>query len=94
MKLAALLIALGFAFAAQAQSLPDEKKKEDAASDPEKTNPMPPKPRPRVTLKPRGGTGSNVGDDASGGGPTSAPMDRGGTPGTPSGSFTGAPSKP
>jgi len=92
-KLAGLLIALGFAFDAQAQSLPEEKKKDAGASDPQQTNPMPPKPQPRVTLKPRG-AGSNIGDDASGGGPASAPADRGGTPGTPSGSFTGAPSKP
>ena len=93
MKLAGLLIALSFASGAQAQSLPAEKKA-DAAADAQQATPMPPKPRPRVTLKPRGGTGSNIGDDASGGGPTSAPSSKGGTPGTPSGSFTGNSPKP
>jgi hypothetical protein len=47
-----------------------------------------------VVLKPRGGTGSNVGDDASGGGARSAEPSKGGTVGTPSGSFTGAAPKP
>ncbi|HUQ73786.1 MAG TPA: alpha/beta hydrolase [Burkholderiales bacterium] len=46
------------------------------------------KPPARITLKPRGGTGSNVGDDASGGGATSGSASKGGTPGTPSGSFS------
>lgn len=91
MKLAWLLLAA--AFSVQGQPLPAEKK-DDGASEPQQANPMPPKPRPRVTLKPRGGTGSNIGDDASGGGPTSAPSSKGGTPGTPSGSFTGPSSKP
>jgi hypothetical protein len=91
MKIAWLLFAA--AFGAQAQPLPAEKK-DDGANDPQKTNPLPPKPRPRITFKAKGGTGSNVGDDASGGGAPSATPDRGGTPGTPSGSFTGAPSKP
>lgn len=50
----------------------DEKKKKAA-------------PRPRVQLKRNGG---NVGDDAAGGGARSAEPSRGGTPGTPSGSFT------
>jgi pimeloyl-ACP methyl ester carboxylesterase len=44
------------------------------------------KPGPRITLKPRGSPG--IGDDASGGGPRTAEPSRGGTPGTPSGSFT------
>ncbi|HZD20352.1 MAG TPA: alpha/beta fold hydrolase [Burkholderiales bacterium] len=54
----------------------------------------PAKPGPRLTLKPKGGTGSNVGDDAPGGGPRTAEPAKGGTPGTPSGSFTGVPPKP
>jgi len=89
MKLAALLFAA--AFAVQAQPLPAEKKDEGKQ---ETAKPAPPPPKPRVTLKPKGGTGSNVGDDASGGGPTSAPASKGGTPGTPSGSFTGTSPKP
>ena len=91
MKLAWLLVA--GAFAAQAQPLPAEKKDDDANKQ-ETAKPPPVPPKPRVTLKPKGGTGSNVGDDASGGGPTSAPASKGGTPGTPSGSFTGTSPKP
>ncbi len=90
MKLAWLFFTA--AFAVQAQPLPAEKK--DDGADKQDSAKLPPKPRPRVTLKPKGGTGSNVGDDASGGGPTSAPSSKGGTPGTPSGSFTGPSSKP
>lgn len=56
--------------------------------------PAPSKPAPRVIIKPQGGTGSNVGDDAPGGGARSAEPSKGGTPGTPSGSFTGAAPKP
>ena len=69
-----------------------EKAAEKAPPPPQK--PAPKAPGPRVTLKPKGGTGSNVGDDAPGGGATSAPASKGGTPGTPSGSFTGAAPKP
>ena len=52
------------------------------------------KPPARVTLKPKGGTGSSVGDDAPGGGPRSAEPSKGGTPGTPSGSVTGSAPRP
>ena len=51
-------------------------KKADAKKD---------KPPPRVMFKRNGGS---VGDDAAGGGARSAEPSRGGTPGTPSGSFT------
>jgi esterase FrsA len=60
----------------------------------DKPRPPPEKPRPRVSLKPKGGTGSNVGDDAAGGGARTAEPSKGGTAGTPSGSFTGTPPKP
>jgi hypothetical protein len=93
MSLAALLVVLGCAAPAQAQPLPDLDRKDDDAKKQEST-PLPPKPRPRISLKPKGGTGSSVGDDAPGGGATSAEPSKGGTPGTPSGSFTGPPSKP
>jgi hypothetical protein len=93
-KLAGLLAAVAFAAQAQTQ-LPDPGKRDDKpAAEEAKPAPLPPKPRPRVSLKPKGGTGSHVGDDAPGGGATTAEPSRGGTPGTPSGSFTGPPSKP
>ena len=61
----------------------------------EKAEPAPPKrPRPRISVKPKGGTGSAIGDDKAGGGPPTAESSKGGTPGTPSGSFTGAPPRP
>jgi hypothetical protein len=63
----------------------EEKDKDRQAAKP------PPRLRPRVTLKPKGGTGSAVGDDVPGGGATSAEPSKGGTPSTPSGSFTGKP---
>ena len=88
--IAASLLAL-LAFPAAGQT-PD--KKGEAAEPQQSAPPAPTPPKPRVTLKPRGGTGSNVGDDAPGGGGTSAGPSKGGTPGTPSGSFSGAPSKP
>ena len=91
MRLVWLVAAVAFAAHAQAP-LPEPGKLDDKA-DKQDSGP-PPKPRPRVTLKPKGGTGSNVGDDASGGGATTAEPSKGGTPGTPSGSFTGPPSKP
>ena len=65
-----------------------------AADKDRAAKPPPEKPGPRVSVKPKGGTGSNVGDDAPGGGARSAEPTKGGTPGTPSGSFTGAPAKP
>jgi len=43
----------------------------------------PPKPAPSVSIKPRGGTGSNVGDDAPGGGARSAEPSKGGTRAAP-----------
>lgn len=43
------------------------------------------KPAPRIMFKRNGGA---VGDDAAGGGARTAEPARGGTPGTPSGSFT------
>jgi hypothetical protein len=97
MRLAGLLVVLACAAPAQAQPLPELDKKKDEAADQQqatKPPPLPPKPRPRVSLKPKGGTGSNVGDDAPGGGATTAEPSKGGTPGTPSGSFTGPASKP
>jgi len=95
--LACLCASLPFGAPAQAQPLPELDKKKDAAADQQqaaKPPPLPPKPRPRISLKPKGGTGSNVGDDAPGGGGTTAEPSKGGTPGTPSGSFTGPASKP
>jgi hypothetical protein len=103
MRLAGLLVVLACLFAslpfgAQAQPLPELDPKKDKAADKKESAtpnpPLPPKPRPRVSLKPKGGTGSNVGDDAPGGGATTAEPSKGGTPGTPSGSFTGPASKP
>src|SRR6266850_2436077 len=77
------------------QPLPDlEPKRDDQTADKKDDQKLPPKPRPRVSLKPKGGTGSSVGDDVPGGGATSSESSKGGTPGTPSGSFTGPPSKP
>ena len=94
MRWVGLLAAMAFGATAQAQPAPEKK---DAAADQQpatKPAPLPPKPRPRVSLKPKGGTGSNVGDDVPGGGATTAEPSKGGTPGTPSGSFTGPPSRP
>ena len=70
--------------------------KDPANADKEQAAPKAPprKPAPRVTLKPQGGSGSNVGDDAAGGGARSAEPSKGGNAGTPSGSFTGAAPKP
>lgn len=99
MKLVCLIAALAVSATVAAQAptqLPDPGKRVDKADKQEKAKgaPLPPKPRPRVSLKPKGGTGSNVGDDAPGGGATTAEPSKGGTPGTPSGSFTGPPTKP
>jgi len=79
-----------------AQPLPDPGKRDDkpAAKDSAPPANVPPKPRPRIILKPRGGTGAAVGDDAPGGGATNAEPSKGGNAGTPSGSFTGPPPKP
>jgi pimeloyl-ACP methyl ester carboxylesterase len=60
---------------------PEAKKKADKPDDKQGDKP---KPRPRVMLKKDG----SVGDDAPGGGGRSGASSMGGTPGTPSGSFT------
>ena len=95
---AALAIALAMPAAAQPPpKLPEPGAKvEDPSTQAEeaKPTPLPPRPRPRVTLKPKGGTGSAVGDDVPCGGATSAEPSKGGTPSTPSGSFTGKPPVP
>ena len=90
MRIALLAVLSAFALAAAAQKpeLPEIAPKPPAKADDKK------KPAPRVTVKPKGGTGSNVGDDAAGGGAATAPGSKGGTPGTPSGSFTGPGSRP
>ena len=63
---------------------PVEKKAGDKAKDEKPVADEKPKPRPRVTIKKDG----SVGDDAPGGGGRSGSSSMGGTPGTPSGSFT------
>jgi len=78
--------------AAQAPQPKDEPTAKPAPSTREDERPR--KPRARVTLKPQGGTGTNVGDDAAGGGATSGASSKGGTAGSRSGSFTGPASKP
>jgi hypothetical protein len=88
----ATLLALA-AFPAVGQA-PEKKTEGEQPQQSAPPQPPAPKPRPPVVLKPSGGTGSNVGDDAPGGGATTAGPSRGGTPGTPSGSFSGAPPKP
>ncbi|HEY3074115.1 MAG TPA: hypothetical protein VGJ74_02970 [Burkholderiales bacterium] len=93
--LVVLLAALAFlAWGQNPATQAPEKDKSAEKDQAAKPAPLPPKPRPRVSLKPKGGTGSNVGDDAPGGGATTAEPSKGGTPGTPSGSFTGPPTKP
>ncbi len=71
--------------AQQSEVLKDQKKPPENAEPPA---------RPRITLKPKGGTGSNVGDDAPGGGARTSQSSKGGTPGSPSGSFTGESARP
>lgn len=91
--LAALLAAFALQAGAQQplpEPLPEPGKRNDKLDAPQ----PPKKPRPRVSVKPKGGTGSAVGDDAPGGGPPTAEPSKGGTPGTPSGSFTGPATKP
>jgi hypothetical protein len=83
MRAAVMAVLLAASVAATAQDKPadkkaPEKKTEEKAAEKEK-------PRPRVMFKRNGGS---IGDDAAGGGPRSAEPSRGGTPGTPSGSFT------
>ena len=82
MRLALLAILSIFVCAASAQTAEPPK---PAAKADEKKKPAP----PRVTVRQKGGVGSNVGDDAPGGGAANAPTSKGGTPGGPSGSFTG-----
>ena len=96
MRLIAALVLLLCGTAAIAQPLPDPARRDDKPATKDSAPPasVPPKPRPRISLKPRGGTGSAVGDDAPGGGATSAEPSKGGNAGTPSGSFTGPPPKP
>jgi len=78
----ALLVALGMAAGAVAQA---PQKKDGAANAEKKDEEKKPPPRPRVELKREPG---GVGDDVPGGGAPTAPGSKGGTPGTPSGSFT------
>ena len=81
----ALLIALSFCVSATLAQKTEEIAPKPPAKADEKKKPAP----PRVTVRQKGGVGSNVGDDAPGGGAASAPTSKGGTPGGPSGSFTG-----
>ena len=76
---AALLAASSLALAqAPADKPPDKNaKKDDKPADAKA------KPRPRVILKKEG-----AGEDAGGGGAHTGPSSMGGTPSTPSGSFT------
>jgi hypothetical protein len=90
--IALVALALAAPAAAQAPQPKDEPTAKPPASSRDDERPR--KPRPRVTLKPQGGTGTNVGDDAAGGGATSGVTSKGGNAGTPSGSFTGPASKP
>ena len=90
---ALLALALATPAAAQAPQSKDEPTTAKPAPS-TRDDERPRKPRPRVTLKPQGGTGTNVGDDAPGGGATSGASSKGGTAGGPSGSFTGPASKP
>ena len=81
MRVALLAILAAWTVAGTAQDKGPEKKDPDKkAEKAEKA-----KPPPRVMLKRNGGS---VGDDVAGGGARSAEPARGGTPGTPSGSFT------
>ena len=78
------LLALGSSALAQApedKAGPAKVEKKDEKKDEAKKPPA----RPRVQLKRERGS---VGDDAAGGGAATAPGSKGGTPGTPSGSFT------
>ena len=94
MSFAAAAAAL-MAFTVQAQPLPDPGRRVDEPPKAQKPQPEPPKKqRPHISVKPKGGTGSAIGDDKAGGGPPSAESSKGGTPGTPSGSFTGTPPRP
>lgn len=82
MRAALLAVLAAGSIGAVAQDKPPApvEKKAEKADKAEK-----PKPPPRVIFKRNGGS---VGDDVAGGGARSAEPSRGGTPGTPSGSFT------
>jgi hypothetical protein len=92
MKLLAVILFAALSVGAEAQPLPDPGRRVDKAEPP----PAQKKPqrKPRVSLKPKGGTGSAVGDNSPGGGAPTAEPSKGGTPGTPSGSFTGPSTRP
>ena len=84
MRVALLAILAAWTVAGTAQDKAPEKKDPDKkAEKAEKAEKA--KPPPRVMFKRNGGS---VGDDVAGGGARSAEPSRGGTPGTPSGSFT------
>jgi hypothetical protein len=89
MTLAALALVVAAAgVQAQPQPLPElDRPKAEKKDEPKEEK----KPRPRISVKPKGGS---IGDDVPGGGPRSAESSKGGTPGGPSGSFTGEPRKP
>ena len=92
---AAALLAAATAFGAHAQTLQTQPLPEpgERVDKPAEKATKPPA-RPRIILKPKGGTGSSIGDDAPGGGAPASPSSKGGTPGTPSGSFTGEGARP
>jgi len=89
MKLFALAVGLAVTGAqAEPQPLPElDRPKAEKKDEPKEEQ----KPRSRISVKPKGGS---IGDDKPGGGPPSAESSKGGTPGGPSGSFTGPSSKP
>jgi hypothetical protein len=76
--------------ALQTQPLPEPGARTDKPA--EKAAPAP--TRPRITLKPKARPGAGIGDDVPGGGPPASESSKGGTPGTPSGSFTGQGARP
>jgi len=67
-----------------AQAASDEPPAKPPAKAADKAGAEKPKPRPRIGIKKNG----SVGDDSAGGGRPSGASSMGGTPGTPSGSFT------
>jgi hypothetical protein len=78
-----LLAALCFPFVL-AQAATDEPPAKPPAKTEGKAGAEKAKPRPRIGLKKDG----SIGDDSAGGGRPSGASSMGGTPGTPSGSFT------
>jgi hypothetical protein len=91
MKAPLLVLALLFMPAAHSQPAKKDEAKKPEAAKPAEDSQKKKRARPRIGLQ-RDGT--SVGDDASGGGARSADSSKGGTPGTPSGSFTGTMPKP